>query len=137
MKRVLIGWTLLIASVMSQAQTPTESVEQFLRQVATTESDKAFDQMFTGSGIFESKPQDMLMLKSQTKMAMGIYGTPIGFEKVREEDFSPSLKRLVYIQKFETYPVAWEFYFYKAKDKWVINSLNFKDQIASIVGSRQ
>jgi hypothetical protein len=93
--------------------------------------------LFKGSGLFESKPQEILTVKSQTKMAMGLYGTPIGLEKVREENFSPSLKRLVYIQKYETHPVAWEFYFYKAKDKWVINTLNFKDQITSIVWGRQ
>lgn len=70
-------------------------------------------------------------------MAMGLYGTPIGIEKIREDDLSPSLKRIVYIQKFERYPVAWEFYFYKPKDKWMINTLNFRDQIALILGAKQ
>lgn len=137
MKRAFIGLTLVVASAVSQAQTPSEIAEQFLLQVTTTESDQAFDKLFKGSGIFESKPQEILTVKSQTKMAMGLFGTPIGLEKVREENFSPSLKRLVYIQKFETFPVAWEFYFYKPKDKWVINTINFKDQITSIVGARQ
>ena len=137
MKQVAVGLVLLVASAISHAQTPSERVEQFLRQVTTSESDKALDQLFAGSGFAETKPQDIVTLKSQTKMAMGLYGTPVGIEKIREEDFSPSLKRLVYLQKFEKYPVAWEFYFYKPKDTWVLNTLNFKDQIGSIVGAQQ
>jgi hypothetical protein len=137
MLRVLITLTLLVTSAAAFAQTPSEHVEEFLRQVTTSESDQAMDRLFAGSGFAESKPQDIVTLKSQTKMAMSLYGTPLGIEKIREEDLSPSLKRLVYLQKFEKYPVAWEFYFYKPKDVWVINTLNFKDQIGPLVGAKQ
>jgi hypothetical protein len=137
MVRVVLCLALLAVSAVSQAQTPSEMAEQYLRQVTTSDSDQALDQLFAGSGIDELKPQEILTLKSQTKMAMGLFGTPIGIEKVREEELSPSLKRLVYLQKFERYPVAWEFYFYKPKDRWVINTLNFKDKVSSIVGPKQ
>lgn len=137
MKQVIFGFALLFVTAVSYAQTPSERVEQFLRQVTTSESDQALDALFAGSGFAESKPQDIITLKSQTKMAMGLYGIPIGIEKIREEDISPSLKRLVYLQKFEKYPVGWEFYFYKPKDKWLLYQLNFKDQIGSFVGAIQ
>lgn len=135
--RVLFALALLGLPALASAQTPSENAERFLRQVATPASDAAFDQLFSGSGFAESKPQDLMTLKSQTKMAMGLYGAPIGVEKIWEEDLSPSLKRLVYLQKFEKYPVAWEFYFYKPKDVWVINTINFKDQIAPLVGAKR
>lgn len=137
MIRVLFGFALLLVSAVSQAQTPSEKVEQFLRDVTTPESDRALDQIFAGSGFAEAKPQEVLTLKSQTKMAMGLYGTPIGIEKIREEELSPSLKRLVYLHKFEKYPVAWEFYFYKPKDAWVVYTLKFMDQIDPLVGAKQ
>lgn len=137
MIRVMCAVAFLSVSLLAQAQTPSERVEVFLRQVATESSDEAFDELFAGSGFSELKPQDLLTLKSQTRMAMGLYGPPIGMEKIREEDLSPSLKRIVYLQKFEKYPVAWEFYFYKPKDTWVINTLNFKDQVAPLVGAKQ
>lgn len=137
MLRVLTALTLLVASAAAFAQTPAERVEEFLRQVTTAESDKAMDRLLSGSGLAESKPQDIVTVKSQTKMAMGLYGTPVGIEKIREEDLAPSLKRLVYLQKFEKYPVAWEFYFYKPKDTWVIYTLNFKDEIGLLVGAKQ
>lgn len=137
MIRTIFGVALLVASFVCQAQTPSETIEGFLHKVATSASDQALDDLFAGSGFAETKPQDIITLKSQTRMAMGLYGTPIGIEKIREEDLSPSLKRIVYIQKFERYPVAWEFYFYKPKDKWMINTLNFRDQIALILGAKQ
>jgi hypothetical protein len=135
--RLALALVLLIGPALAHAETPSESVERFLRQVTTPESDAAFDRLFAGSGFAELKPQDLVTLKSQTKMAMGLYGTPIGLEKIWEEDLSPSLKRIVYLQKFEKYPVAWEFFFYKPKDAWVINTLNFKDQVAPLVGAKK
>ena len=134
MKRSVLAFALAFASVGACAQTPSESADAFLKQVATPESDAAIDTLFSGSGISDLKPQAITALKGQIKMAMGLYGTPIGFEKAREEDISPSVKRLIYIQKFDNLPVAWEFYFYRSKNAWIINALNFKDQIGSIVG---
>jgi hypothetical protein len=134
MKRFALG-LLLLSSTASYAATPTDMVELFLQQVTTSQSDQAYDQLFAGSGFAEQKPQDLLAVKSQTKMAMGLYGKPIGVERIREDDLSPSIKRLVYVQKFESFPVAWEFYFYKPHDKWQLNTIRFKDQVASILGS--
>lgn len=135
--RVLFGLALLGASAMALAQTPSERAERFLRQVATPASDAAFDEIFAGSGLAEAKPQELATIKSQTRMAMGLYGTPIGVEKIWEEDLSPSLKRLVYLQKFDHYPVAWEFYFYRPKETWILNTINFKDQVAPLVGAKR
>lgn len=135
--RLLLAFALLGASVSARAGTPSESAERFLRQVTTQEADAAFDRLFAGSGFADLKPQEFVTLKSQTKMAMGLYGTPIGLEKVWEEDLSPSLKRIVYLQKFERYPVAWEFYFYRPRDAWVLNTINFKDQIAPLIGAKR
>lgn len=135
--RVMFSLLLLVAANFVHAKTPSERVEHFLQQVVTAESDAAIDDLFAGSGFADQKPQELTTLKSQTKMAMGLYGTMIGIEKVEETDLSPSLKRLVYLQKFEGYPVAWEFYFYKAHDEWHINTMNFKDQIAPIMGRVQ
>jgi hypothetical protein len=118
------------------AQTPSERVEKFLSMVVS-EPEKAIDEIFSGSGMAELKPQSIQAMKSQTKAAMAFYGKPLGIEKALEEDISPSLKHLVYIQKFELYPVAWDIYFYKAKDAWSINSITFNDQVAPLVGAKK
>jgi hypothetical protein len=137
MLRIILCLILLFSSATTFAKPPSESVEEFLRRVTTPESDLAIDRLFAGSGFAEAKPQDIVTLKSKIKMAMELYGSPLGFEKIHEEDLSPSLKRLVYLQKFEQYPVVWEFYFYKPKDTWIINTLNFQDQIGPLVGAKQ
>lgn len=135
MSRVLVVLVLLVASAAAFAQTPSERVEEFLRQAATSEMDKAMDRLLADSGLAETKPQVIVTLKGQVKLIMELYGAPLGTEKVWEEDLSPSLKRLVYLQKFEKAPIAWEFYFYKPKDSWRLNAINFKDQVGALVGA--
>jgi hypothetical protein len=117
-------------------QTPQQRVETFLKQVAAGQSDQAIDQLSRGSGMAELKPQALQGMKSQTKAAMEVYGTAIGFEKIQEVDFSGSLKRFTYLQKFERYPVIWEVYFYKPKDTWVINQIVFNDQPGVLLGAK-
>ena len=136
MRQFLLLLILLLSSTQAFGQSPTQKAEEFLARVPTS-SDSALDDLFAGSGLSEMRPQDLMTLKGQVKMAMGLYGSPLGVEKIRDETISPSLVRLVYLQNFSQYPVAWEFYFYKPKDAWVINTINFKDQIAPLIGAKQ
>jgi hypothetical protein len=136
MHRIALLFVLLASPAQAFCQTPTQMAETFLARVSAS-PEASLDELFKGSGFGEAKPQELLAMKSQTRMAMGLYGAPLGFEKVREEVLSPSLVHLVYLQKFPQYPVAWEFFFYKPRDTWVINTLNFKDQIQSLVTARQ
>ena len=131
--RIVVASLLLAASGACIAAQPAESAERFLAKVATPDSDAAYDSLFSGSRFAEMKPQEIITIKSQTKMAMGLYGAALGVEKVEERELSPSVKRLVYIQKFKDFPVAWEFYFYKAKHAWTLNSVQFKDQVPAIL----
>ena len=135
---VLIAFCLLsIASLAGPAPTPAERTESFLAAVAGADPDKAFDELFAESGIADRKPEAVAVLRSQAKAALELYGKPIGIEKLREEDFSPSLKRLVYLQKFAQYPIAWELYFYRATGTWTLNQIVFNDQVGSLVGAKK
>lgn len=127
---------LSLVPAMCWAQTPSEKAEAFLTQVAAGQPEEALDKIFARSGLAELKPQALLTMKSQMKAAMGVYGKAIGFETISETDFSPSLKRLTYLQKFEMYPVVCEMYFYKATDTWVLNNILFNDQLAPVLGAR-
>ena len=110
--------------------------EAFLTQLGKGESDAAIDALFAGSGMAELKPQALTAMKSQVKVSLGVYGKATGFERISDVDFSPSLKRMTYLHKFEQYPVIWEMYFYKHKDKWVVNQIMFNDQPAVMLGAR-
>lgn len=126
----------LIAGTCAAAESPAQIAEAFLTQLGRGESDAALDALFAGSGMAELKPQAITAMKSQVKVALGIYGKAIGAEKINEVDFAPSLKRVTYLQKFEQYPVIWEMYFYRNKDKWVVNQVFFNDQPALVLGTR-
>ncbi len=115
------------------AQSASDKAEALLNAVAAGEIDKAIDNAFAGSGIQEQKPTALPTIKVQLQAAMKIYGKSNGFEKACEVDLSPSFKRLVYVQKFPDFPVAWQFYYYNSGQGWRLNSLAFKDQVAEIL----
>jgi hypothetical protein len=119
------------------AQSPAEKVEAFLTQFGAGQSDQALDKLLEGSSMARGKPQMLIAMKSQVKTLLDIYGKPIGFEKMREADFSPSLKRVTYLQKFDQNPVIWEVYFYKAKSAWTVSYVVFNDQLGILLGGRQ
>ena len=115
------------------AQSATQKAEALLTAVAAGEIDKGIDDAFADSGIEEQKPGALPSLKAQLQAAMKIYGASSGFEKACEIDLSPSFKRIVYVQKFPSFPVAWQFYYYNLGQGWRLNSLAFKDQVAEIL----
>ena len=57
------------------------------------------------------------------------FGASIGYELIKSSTAGESLRRMIYIHKFEKHFVTWVFVFYKAKDSWQINSVSFTDQI--------
>ncbi len=133
MKATFVG-LLFAASAVAHASTPAEKAEQFLQQVATQESDQAVDQLFAGSNFPSKNPEVVATLKNNVLLSMRLAGKPIGTEKADESDLTPSVKRLIYIQKFETQPTLWTFYFYRAHDEWMITGISFTDNIQAVPG---
>ena len=130
--------TLLLALVFATpltaaAQSASQKAEKFLASVSAGDIDKSIGEAFAESGIEEQKPGSLTVLKTQVEAAMKIYGKTSGIEKACEVDLSPSFKRLVYVQKFPSFPVAWQFYYYNPGTGWRINSMNFKDQVSEIL----
>ena len=122
--------------VYSKEQEPTQKVENFLQMVQDGKINEAYDLLFLGSSIPSSKPQAVQMLKTQTSSGLPLYGSILGFEKVREESFGASVIRLVYILKSEIAPTVWEFYFYKPKGTWFLANIIFNDQF-QLLDSKQ
>jgi hypothetical protein len=122
--------------VYSKEQDPTQKVENFLQMVQDGKINEAYDLLFLGSSIPSSKPQAVQMLKTQTSSGLPLYGSILGFEKVREKSFGASVIRLVYILKSEIAPTVWEFYFYKPKGTWFLANIIFNDQF-QLLDSKQ
>jgi len=125
----------MVFSAQTFAELPADIASRFLENSGGDQSDAAVEKLFEGSGFADRKPLDMAALKGQLKEIKKIYGQDFGVELVEDIELSPSLRRLIYIQKFNDSPVVWRFYFYKPKDRWMITSLNFQEQVSEVLDS--
>ncbi len=139
--RTLMGWMVAAALALAafeaaaQSQSPTERFEQFLGSIAK-DSDAATDKLFVGSQEEKISPKAVAALKARFKSTIGLYGKYLGYEKISDREFSPSLRRVTYLQKFESVPAIWVIYLYRpGPHDWLISSLNFvsTDQIGTIL----
>ena len=126
---VFVGMLFCVVTENSFAKEPKEFVEEFFAQTMAGRISEAYDGLFSGSNIPEMKPQAVEMVKRQTASGLPIYGSILGYEKIREEKFGTSVVRLVYILKSEQAPTIWEFYFYKPTSDWVLAKVLFNDQL--------
>ncbi len=70
--------------------------------------------------------------KLQQSMIAQRFGESIGTEFVREEKVGESLLRVIHIHRFERHAMRWTFYFYRAKNGWVLNTFRFDDNVIAL-----
>ena len=61
-------------------------------------------------------------------------GQPCGYRLVKEEVVPEVCLRHTYVIKYEKHLVRWQFVFYKAKDRWQLNSFKWDDSIEALFG---
>jgi len=130
---VVVGLGLVGASTRP-APAYREPVETFLQGLAGGDVEKAFVKLLEGSPIQEKKSA-VELLENQTTTALKIYGKALGFEPVSEQVYGDSVARVVYVLKTEQMPLAWEFYFYRPKDRWVLINVRFNDEFDILRGN--
>ena len=131
MRTSALAFIAVLCLFLSEAcfcQTPAAQFEAFLTAAPIT-PDKAVDDLFVDSALGADK---LASLKAQLKAMLPLYGVPLGFEKILENDISPSLKRLVYLQKFDRTGLLWVIYFYHPKDKWIANFIQVSDEFPKV-----
>ncbi len=74
-------------------------------------------------------------LKMQAPVINQRFGKTVGMEFSRIQEVGESLMLVMYIQKFEKHMMRWKFYFYKPKDRWVLNTFNTDDKIQLMFAS--
>jgi hypothetical protein len=62
------------------------------------------------------------------------FGQPCGYRLVKEEVVPEVCLRYTYVIKYEKHLVRWQFVFYKAKDRWQLNSFKWDDSIEALFG---
>jgi len=60
------------------------------------------------------------------------FGKVVGREFVKEEKIGQSFMRYYYLHKFNNHAMYWRIGFYKAKDEWKINSINYLDSLDNL-----
>ena len=133
-RAVLIAIVLLFIAVNCSAgelSTPDVIITAFFKKLQTGSIEESYSILFEGSNIVKEKPQAIQGVIAQTKAAFGLYGKIVRWEKVSEMDYGKSLNKINYLM-ITKYPVAWEFYFWKAEDSWSIVNVKFNDQVQSI-----
>lgn len=68
-------------------------------------------------------------LKLQQPMIDQRFGKTVGVENMGEKIVGNSFMRIAYAQKFEKHAMRWNFYFYKPKSGWVLNTFNTDDKL--------
>lgn len=71
-------------------------------------------------------------LKLQSPAILHRFGKSIGYEFIREDRVGENLLRIVQIQRFEKHVMRWNFYFYRGKNGWVLNTFKSDDDIRQI-----
>ncbi len=68
-------------------------------------------------------------LKMQQPMMEQRFGKTLGVENISEKFVGNSFMRITYVQKFEKHAMRWNFYFYKPKNGWVLDTFNTDDKL--------
>lgn len=56
-------------------------------------------------------------------------GDPVGHDRVRVSTIKDHFYRLDYLQKFEAAALAWEFTFYRPKDRWLLVGVKYSTEL--------
>lgn len=130
MKRLIFIFLLCITNI-TLAKMPEEMVEAFLSKVDHAPRE-ALDEIIKNGPLDNPRLQTTMRdLGIKIPLAMQIIGEKIETppEKIKESNISDSMKRLIYVQKYEIMPMVWYFNFYKARNNWTLQAIYFNTEI--------
>ena len=131
MKKIAIAVVVVVGVLLCSAFLKSDyenAVEDFLETIIKGDVDNAYDNLLKGT-LLADRVESVQLQKQQTAQLFDSYGKMLGFEQTKKQQYGQSLVRLVYILKCEKMPVVWEFYYYKASNKWQLISLKSRDRL--------
>lgn len=91
--------------------------------------DDAIDYIFRSNSYIEQNQQGIERLKERFNTSRKLLGNYYGEEIVKIETAGDSFIRYIYMLKYERQPVKLEILLYKPNDKWVLYTMQFRDNI--------
>ncbi len=89
----MIFFVISVSVCTAQGQSPKAMAETFFRILQGGKISQAYDQLFAGSTIPQTKPQAVETVKRQTESGLPQLGKILGFELIREEKFGTAVIR--------------------------------------------
>lgn len=128
-----LAWIASLILVAAPAQAgspePEELIEAFMESLVAGKVSEGFDALMKHSRIDETKPREIGLAKSRIVESFQVYQPPIGYEEVRVARMSPSLEKLTFLTKHPDMVLVWNFYFYRASDRWNLLNFDFNDKV--------
>jgi len=122
--------TMLSADTLKSEKQVEELTKNIMAYVGKGETIKGLDLMvpylIIPKSEFETTKSQFTM---QAPMLENRFGKTLSSEYISTEKVGSSLIKILYIQKFEKHVMYWNFYFYKQKDNWMLNTFRSNDKI--------
>ena len=84
-------------------------------------------------GLPEAEIEVMIGKMSDQRRLIGPrFGKSLGVQFVSQKAVADTAAYFLYVEKYENHIVRWHFYFYRPKDRWQLNSVNFDDRIQGL-----
>ncbi|MFT6087362.1 MAG: hypothetical protein ACJAWT_000778 [Glaciecola sp.] len=90
---------------------------------------EAVDSIYSSNRWIDRKSDDIEKLKAQFVGVSSLVGEYHGKTLLGKKDINERLISVTYMALYERQPVRLEFVFYRPKDKWVIYSFSYDDNI--------
>ncbi len=111
---------------------PKQKVETFLSGLMAGKIISAYDALLKDSDIPKKFPQGVFELKKQTETLLPLNGKLLGYEQLASKQYGKSVQRYDYLLKSENGLTVWEFYFYKPHNQWLVEKVNFSQDVSDI-----
>lgn len=107
--------------------------DQVMESVTKGNIDQAGGQIKGNTFIPPSEIDSIIgRFKLQMPVITQRFGTPVGYEFIKEDRVGQSFIRLTYVQRLERNGLPWQFVFYRAPGGWSVNMFFFVDTPMSL-----
>ncbi|SEB08190.1 hypothetical protein [Marinobacterium iners] len=125
--KILISTILFLVSFESFAY--QKEIDKFFKLYEEGRIVEAVDSIYSTNKWMSNKSDEIQNVKTQMQNLQTLVGEYHGKVKLGEESLEDRLTYISYLTMFERQPVRLEFVFYRPKDKWIIYSYSFDDNI--------
>ncbi|MFW6104717.1 MAG: hypothetical protein ACOC6I_02635 [Candidatus Bipolaricaulota bacterium] len=106
---------------------------RFMRSIVEGDVDKAFASVDPYFPISQREFDNLVhQTRDRLQGSQPNFGSMLNYKFVREERVENFLLRFTFVIKHELTVTVWKFLYYRPEDKWLLNSLNWNDQVSDL-----